>query len=154
MAIIKTNFKKENRLRDLQRNNIKHNICIRGPRRRTERKRSQKCIWWNHGWKIPKSEEENRYPGIRSRESQTRWTHWRPRLRQIILKIAKVKERMLKAAGEKQSHIWENPHKTTSRFFLQKLCRSFCRKGNMIYFKCWKGKTYSLEYPTQQDYRS
>ena len=45
----------------------------------------------------------------------------RPTPRNIIIKMAKVKERTLKAANKKQSHIQGNLHKVISLF----LCRNF-----------------------------
>ena len=34
-----------------------------------ERERSQNCIWWNCGWKLPKSKEGKTYLGTGSTEN-------------------------------------------------------------------------------------
>ena len=34
-----------------------------------EERKGSKSIWWKYGWKLPKSEEGNRYPGTESTES-------------------------------------------------------------------------------------
>ena len=66
-----------------------------------ERGKSQKNICWNYSWKCPKPEEEDIYASTGITDSQTK----RSTPRCIIIKMAKVKERILKAAKEKQKII-------------------------------------------------
>ena len=65
-----------------------------------------------------------------------------------IIKTAKVKEKILKTAREKESYTRE-PSKGSADFSDQ--CK-FCRpKGSgMIYLKCCNEETYSLGYSTHQ----
>ena len=70
--------------------------------------------------------------------------------RHILIKLTKTKhkERILKAAREKQQVTYKgNPIRLTA-IFQQKLCRP---EGNgRIYLKYWKGKIYNQEYCTRQ----
>ena len=72
-------------------------------RRRRKRKGDWKYIWINYGWKLSKS-KWNRYQDTGSTRAPNKLNPNRPTLRHII-KIAKVKdkERILKAAREKQN---------------------------------------------------
>ena len=59
--------------------------------------------------------------------------------RYIMIRMEKVedKDRILKAAREKQRVTYREPTKGCQLIFLQQLCRP---EANMIYLKCWKGK--------------
>ena len=76
----------------------------RGPRWRREREGDWKCTSENYGWKIPRTEEGNRYPGTGSTEGPKQDKPKQTTPRHTIIKMAKVKykERILKAAREKQ----------------------------------------------------
>ena len=56
----------------------------------------------NYGWKLPKPKEGNRYPGTGSPESPNKMNSNRPTSRHTIVKMAKVKDTILKAAREKE----------------------------------------------------
>ena len=69
------------------------------------RKGIKKCIWWNYGWKILKPEEKTkRFPGTENKGSPNKMNPRDPN-QDIIIQMAKVKERILKAAREKQPYI-------------------------------------------------
>ena len=74
--------------------------------------------------------------------------------RHILITLSKIKykEEILKAAREKQQKIYKGIHiKLTAEFSAETLHAS--RERNNI-FKLLKGKTYNLEYSTQQGYHS
>lgn len=52
---------------------------------------------------------------------------------------------------KKRVHIEGNPNKAMSCFFLQKLCRP--EENDMIWLKCWEGKTCNIEYSTEQNWK-
>ena len=71
--------------------------------------------------------------------------------RHILIKLMKTKhkERLLKAARQKQQwHTRETPY-VYQLIFQQKLCRP---EGNgRVYLKHWKGKIYNQDYCTSKD---
>ena len=103
----KHNLKKANSLRDIQHNIKCSSIYIIGSQKKRDR-RGQKCILWNYSWKLPKPEERNRYPGTGSTEVPKQDEPNRTTPRHIVIKKAKVKERILKTTWEKWSHIQRN----------------------------------------------
>ena len=71
------------------------------PEGEEKRKGDRKCIWRNYGWKLAKPKETD----IQIQEVQrvpNKVNPKRPIPRHIIINMAKVKERILKAAKEKQ----------------------------------------------------
>ena len=72
--------------------------------------------------------------------------------RHIIIRMPKDKKRILKAAREEQRVIYKGiPIRLSAEFSAETLHAS--RERNNI-FKLLKGKTYNLEYSTQQGYHS
>ena len=68
--------------------NIKHdNLCII---RILEGEKGSKCMWRNYDWKLPKSKEENRNPGIGNR-IQKKEVLKQIHIKHIIINIAKEK---------------------------------------------------------------
>ena len=67
-------------------------------RRRRGREGGRKCTWWNYNRKFPKPEEGNRYPGMRSTEGPEKMNPNKLTSRHIIIKMAKIKERILNTA--------------------------------------------------------
>ena len=63
-------------------------------------KRNRKCIWWNNGRKILSPEEGNGHPDPESTENPKQDKPKRGPCKDII-NVIKVKEIILKAAGEK-----------------------------------------------------
>ena len=74
----------------------------------------------------------------------------RPTPRYIIIKIAEVKdkERILKAAKEKQRVMYERTSMKLSADFCAETLQG--RRDGKIYSKGWKGKICNLRYSTQQ----
>ena len=84
----KTNKKNANSLWDLWAN-IKHtNIHIIEVPEREEQENGIKSSWGNYDWILPKSEEENRYPGTENTEVPKQNKH-RLTPRHIIIKSGK-----------------------------------------------------------------
>ena len=114
----KTNLKTWKHFKRSLEQQVYQHSHYRGPRRRRERKGYLKCIWGNYSWQLPKPEERNRYP--EAQRVPNKMNPNRPTPRHIIIKMAKVKVRILKAMREKQRVIQGNPHKAITRF----LCRN------------------------------
>ena len=70
--------------------------------------------------------------------------------RHIILKMAKVKERILNAAREKQRVSYKGTSIRLSDDFSIETLQA--RRSGIIYSKSRKGKTFNLGYYTQQNY--
>ena len=72
--------------------------------------------------------------------------------RHVIIKIPKVKDkdRISKAAREKQSYVQRSSHKTISRF-LKRNCKQ--ERTGKNYSKWQKARTYSLDYPAKLSFR-
>ena len=68
-------------------------------RRGRKRKRDQKCTWRNYGWK---SKQGNRYSSTGKTDGYKKDKPKQTIPRHIIIKLAKFKERILKAEKEKQ----------------------------------------------------
>ena len=117
----------------------------RGHRRKTEREGDQKCSWRNDGWKLPKPEEGNRFPDIGGIES---WKKKGLTPRYDIIKMAKNKEWILKAAREKQSHIEDYPRKIIRWFNWRNFGGQ--KRVSWYIFKVLKGKTFILGHFTLQ----
>ena len=105
-------MKKKSNITDLRDNITQASLC-RDWRKR-KKKGYWKCIWRNYGWKFPKPKEGNISRYRKHRRSQTWWTQ--TDLLQDIIKMAKVKERILKAAKQKQSSLLGNLQKAISWF--------------------------------------
>ena len=75
----------------------------------------------------------------------------RPTTRHIIIKMAKVKDRILKAAREKQSVNYKGTPIRLSADFSRETLQA--RREWQEIFKVLKGKIFSLEHSTQQEYR-
>ena len=73
-----------------------------------------------------------------------------PTPRHIIVKMAVVKERILKAAREKQSVNYKGAPIRLSADSLKKHYRP--ERSGKIYLKCQKEKICNLEYSIQQEY--
>ena len=89
---------------------------------------------------------------IQIQETQTvpnKWTQTDLQPRVIIVKMAKVKERILEAAWEKQRVNYKGIPIRLYDFSTEMLQP---RWSGQIYSKSWKGKVWNLEYSTQQDY--
>ena len=90
---------------------------------------------------------------IQIQETQTvpnKWTQTDLQPRVIIVKMAKVKERILEAAWEKQRVNYKGIPIRLYDFSTEMLQP---RWSGQIYSKSWKGKVWNLEYSTQQDYQ-
>ena len=101
--------------------------------------------------KISQSWRKKQISKYRKHRVQKKINPKRPTPSSIIIKMAKVKERILKAAREKQRAIYKGtPYKVVSWFF----SRNMPLGSGMIYLKCWRKKPYNLEYSTEQSYLS
>ena len=127
----------------------------RGPKRRRKRKGDWKCIWINYGWKFPKPKEGNKYPGTGSTEGPKQDEPKQTYTKTYYIIIAKVKdkERILKAAREKQRVNHKGtPIRISADFSTEMLqARRECQNT----FKVLKGKNLQprILYPARLSFR-
>ena len=74
--------------------------------------------------------------------------------RHILIKLSKLKykEKILKAAREKQQITYKEISIRLTAFIQQKICKP--ESSGRTYLKWWKGKNYKQKYSTQQASRS
>lgn len=97
-------LRNEAQLRPLWDNSKGANIHIQG-----SEKKGWKCIWWDYDWKLPEPKEGNSQVQ-EAKRPLNKMNPKTPTPRHTKIKVAKAKERMPKAAREKQSHTREVPH--------------------------------------------
>ena len=99
---------------------------------------------------FPNLYKETNIPIQETQTVPNKWTQTDLQPRLIIIKMAKVKERILEAVWEKQRVNYKGIPIRPYDFSTEMLQS---RWSGQIYSKSWKGKVWNLEYSTQQDYQ-
>ena len=120
----------------------------RGPRRSREKDRVWENFWRDYSWKFPQHGKGNSQSSPRGTKSPIRINPRRNMPKHILIELtkAKHKERILKAAKEKQQVTYKgNPIRLTADLSAEMLQAI----GNgKVYLKCWKATIYNEDYFT------
>ena len=139
----------ENSLKELWVNIKCTNIRIYGSQKK-HKERVWENFWRNYSWKFPQHGKGTSQSSPRGAKSSIQDKSRRNMTKHTLIKLMKTKhkERLLKAARQKQQwHTRETPY-VYQLIFQQKLCRP---EGNgRIYLKYSKGKIYNQDYCTWQ----
>ena len=153
--ILKEKKEKKNFNKLKPTNNIKHtNIHILGVQGGKERKKEIKNIFEEiMAENFPNLKKKMDVQVQEAQRNPKKMSPNRPTPRCIIIKMAKVKQRILKAAREKhiksKTLITRELTSLSADFFTEMLQ---AKGSDKIYSKPWKVKAYNLGYSTQQVY--
>ena len=137
----------EDSLRDIWDHIKCTNIQIIGGTRRREKERVWENFWRNYSWKVSQHGKGNSQSGLRGTK---KINPRRNTLRHIVTKLTKSKhkERMLKAAREKQQVTYKGNHIHLTFDLSAEILQA--RREWQDIFEVLKGKVYNQDYCTWQ----